>query len=167
MLHCKIIGVSGLPMELTIEVDDLSRPAIAELLSDHMREMWEVSNPESCHTLALDKLRTPEVTFWSVWSGDELVGCGAIKRLNDTHLELKSMRTKPQYQGKGVGAQLLRHIIAYAEDEGYTRISLETGSSSWFDRACNLYEKFGFTYCEPFGDYTLDPNSLFMTRTLP
>lgn len=77
------------------------------------------------------------------------------------------MRTKPQYQGKGVGAQLLRHIIAYAEDEGYTRISLETGSSSWFDRACNLYEKFGFTYCEPFGDYTLDPNSLFMTRTLP
>lgn len=92
MLHRKTIGVSGLPMELTIEVDDLSRPAIAELLSDHMREMWEVSNPESCHTLALDKLRAPEVTFWSVWSGDELVGCGAIKRLNDTHLELKSDR---------------------------------------------------------------------------
>lgn len=153
-------------MELKIEVDDLSRPEIAELVSEHLHEMGEVSPPESIHALNIDALRAPDVTFWSVWSGDELVGCGGIKRLNDSHVELKAMRTKPAHQGKGVGAQLLRHILAYAEDEGYSRISLETGSMPWFDRACSLYEKFGFSYCDPFEGYTLDPNSIFMTRNL-
>lgn len=152
---------------LTIEIDDLSRPDIALLLEEHLQEMAEHSPPQSRHALDLEGLKAPEITFWSVWDDAELVGCGAIKHLDDTHVELKSMRTKPAYQGKGVGAQLLRHILDYAEDEGYARISLETGSMPMFDRACALYEKFGFSYCDPFGSYSLDPNSLFMTRTLP
>lgn len=154
-------------MALTIELDDLSRPEVALLLEEHLQEMAENSPHQRQHALELEGLKADDITFWTVWDAAELVGCGAIKYLSDDHVELKSMRTKPAYQGKGVGALLLRHILDYAEDEGYTRISLETGSQPMFDRACALYEKFGFTYCDPFGQYSLDPNSLFMTRSLP
>ncbi|WTZ28405.1 GNAT family N-acetyltransferase [Microbispora sp. NBC_01389] len=107
----------------------------------------------------------PEVTFWSVMDGGAVVGCGAIKRLDEAHAELKSMRTSAARKRAGI-ASLLRHILAEAGRMGFTRLSLETGSEAHFLPARKLYEKFGFTYCEPFGDYHPDPLSVFMTRRL-
>lgn len=116
--------------------------------------------------LDLDGLRRPEVTFWSVLDGDALVGCGAIKKLDAGHAELKSMRTSSAHKRSGIASQLLEHILTEAKRMGLTRISLETGSAEFFQPARRLYRKFGFDYCEPFGDYRPDPNSVFMTRTL-
>src|SRR5437763_91612 len=115
-------------MPYMITVDDLSSPEVAELLAEHLSDMHEHSPPESVHALDLDELRRDDIRFWSIWSGHELVGCGALKELSPMHGEIKSMRTKPAFRGKGAGKAMLRHILEEARRRGYTRLSLETGS---------------------------------------
>jgi putative acetyltransferase len=151
---------------MRIVVDDLSGAEIARFLEEHVAEMLSVTPPESKHALDLDGLRRPEITFWSVRDGDALVGCGAIKRLDAGHAEVKSMRTAPTRQRSGIASMLLGHIIAEAGRMGFTRLSLETGAAEFYRPARKLYEKFGFDYCPPFADYRPDPYSVFMTRTL-
>ncbi|MEU1047175.1 GNAT family N-acetyltransferase [Streptomyces sp. NPDC005897] len=151
---------------MKIVVDDLSGPEIAGFLDEHVQQMRAITPRESEHALDLDELRKPEVTFWSVMDGDTVVGCGAIKRLDAGHAELKSMRTTPRRKRSGIASLLLGHINAEAKRMGFTRLSLETGAAEFFLPARKLYEKFGFVPCEPFADYQPDPNSTFMTRVL-
>jgi putative acetyltransferase len=149
-----------------VRLDDLSGPEIADLLADHLRDMHEHSPPESVHALDLDALRKPDITFWSIWSGDRLVGCGALKELDKNHGEIKSMRTYSEFRGQGAGKLMLRNIVDEARRRGYLRLSLETGSMDAFAPARRLYESHGFKFCGPFADYILDPNSMFMTIEL-
>jgi putative acetyltransferase len=149
-----------------IVVDDLSGPEIAEFLEEHVQEMRSITPLESKHALDLDGLRKPEITFWSMWDDDTLVGCAAIKRLDAGHAELKSMRTAPSRKRSGIASLLLEHAITEATHMGLARMSLETGASDFFHPARKLYEKHGFAYCEPFAAYRLDPYSVFMTRAL-
>jgi len=152
------------PADMLIQVDDLSGPEIRALLGEHLRNMHELSPPESVHALDLASLRKPEITFWTAWCGGELWGCGALKALDTAHGEVKSMRTAATRRRRGVGRAMLEHIIAVAHTRSYARLSLETGSMEAFAPARRLYESFGFTYCGPFADYAADPNSVFMSR---
>ncbi|GGX73618.1 GNAT family N-acetyltransferase [Saccharospirillum salsuginis] len=152
---------------MKIVLDNLEGPEVADLLQDHLDQMAIHSPPESRHALDLDGLKSPSVTFWSAWDGDNLMGCGALKELDARHGELKSMKTANAYLKRGVAKALLRHILAEAERRGYRRVSLETGSMAAFDPARRLYANFGFTDCDPFADYVEDPNSVFMTLELP
>lgn len=151
---------------MQIRVDDLAGPEIRALLAEHLRSMHQLSPPESVHALDLTGLLQPEITFWTAWSGRELLGCGALKELSSGHGEIKSMRTSAAHRRQGVGRAMLEHIIAEARRRSYRRLSLETGSMPAFEPARRLYESSGFTYCSPFADYTDDPNSVFLTRTL-
>jgi len=151
---------------LRIVVDDLSGSAIARFLDEHVRQMRSITPPESKYALDLDGLREPGITFWSVVDSDTVVGCGAIKRLDDDHAELKSMRTAPTCQRKGIGSRLLTHIIGEGRRMGFARLSLETGTADFFLPARKLYEKFGFGYCDPFADYQPGQHNIFMTRAL-
>jgi putative acetyltransferase len=116
--------------------------------------------------LDLDALRHPSMTVWAVWKGEELMGCGALKALDGTHGEVKSMRTAARFQRNGVATALMRHILREARARGYRRLSLETGTPDAFAPARALYERFGFEECGPFGDYAEDPYSVFMTLAL-
>jgi len=149
-----------------IELDDLSRPEIAELLKEHLASMFVYSPPESVHALPIEGLRSPDITFWSVWENGKLIGCGALKELDPQHGEIKSMRTASAHLRKGVARALVRHIIAEAKRRGYRRLSLETGSMAAFEPARQLYTACGFTYREPLGNYVNDRNSVFMTTEL-
>lgn len=151
---------------MEIKIDDLSGSEIAEFLTEHLRSLAEVSPPESCHALNLGELRRPEITFWSVWDGPKVVGCGALKHLDAAHGEVKSMRTAKTCLRQGVASLVLKAIIAEAKRRGYRRLSLETGSMEFFEPAHRLYGKFGFTPCPPFAGYVADPNSLFMSKEL-
>jgi putative acetyltransferase len=151
---------------MQIRVDDLCGPEVRVLLEEHLADMAQLSPPESVHALNLDALRTPEIAFWTVWSGNELLGCGALKELNPEHGEIKSMRTSNAHRRKGVARAMLNHIIEEARRRTYARLSLETGSVQAFAPAQSLYASFGFAYCSPFADYIEDPNSVFMTRAL-
>ena len=151
---------------MEIRIDDLRGTEIRALLEDHLAEMHRNSPPESVHALDLDALRKPAITFWTAWSGEDLMGCAALKELEATHGEVKSMRTAPAFRRQGVAKAMLTHIIREAEARRYHRLSLETGSMEAFLPARELYESFGFSHCPPFGDYALDPNSVFFTRVL-
>jgi putative acetyltransferase len=151
---------------LEIRIDDLSGSEIAALLREHLENMHELSPPESVHAMDIDRLRSPDVTFWSAWDGGELLGCGALKELDGQTGEVKSMRTLGAHRRKGVASKILDTIIDEAQRRGYDRLKLETGSEPAFAPAQALYERYGFSYCGPFGEYVEDPNSVFMTKEL-
>lgn len=151
---------------MDLRLDDLRHPAVIALLQEHLDWMHRISPPESVHALDLAALRRPDITFWTLWDGDALAGCGALRELAQGHGEVKSMRTAQTHLRRGVAARMLEHILAEARRRGYGRLSLETGSMAYFAPARALYARAGFSPCAPFGDYIDDPNSVFMTRTL-
>ena len=149
---------------MRIERDDLTRPKVHALLQEHLDNMFELSPAESVHALDLSKLRRPEIAFWTAWDGEVLLGCGALKDLGAGEGEVKSMRTPKALRRRGAGRALLDHILAEAAGRGYRRLWLETGAHPDFAPALALYRSAGFLECGPFGDYRLDPHSVFMTK---
>ena len=151
---------------MDIRIDDLSGPEVKKILTEHLEDMFATSPPECVFALDLDGLKKPNITFWTVWENNQLLGCGALKILDETHAEIKSMRTTSAARNKGIASNLLRHILDAAKQKGLNRISLETGSQDFFAPARKLYAKHDFIECGPFADYKLDPYSVFMTRNL-
>ncbi|GAF63345.1 putative acetyltransferase [Bacillus sp. TS-2] len=149
-----------------IKVDDLSSDEVAELIFDHIKSMRKHSPPESKHALDLEALKKPEITFWSAWEDQVIVGCGALQEIEPAHGEVKSMKTAPNHLRKGVAREMLQHIVDEATKRGYQRLSLETGSMEVFKPAVKLYENFGFSRCKPFSNYKEDANSIYMTKEL-
>jgi len=150
----------------SIDPGDLADERVIRLLTDHLTDMFATSPAESVHALDVSGLAVPDVTFWTIAEGDDLLGCVALKELDPTHGELKSMRTDAAARGRGLGARLLEHVLAESVRRGYLRVSLETGSQEFFRPARTLYAKYGFRECGHFAEYRLDPNSVFMTLEL-
>jgi putative acetyltransferase len=151
---------------MRIEVDDLSRPQVHALIEEHWANMYELSPPEQVFALNPNKLQADDITFWTVWEEEDLLGCGALKELTPTHGEIKSMRTPAAARGRGAGRAVLMHIIAVAHQRGYTRLSLETGTHAAFEPAHNLYRSKGFVVSAPFGSYLPNEHSVFMELRL-
>ena len=151
---------------MQITVDDLTDPAVVALLQDHLAQLRAESPPESTHALDLDGLRSPTVTLWAARDGAEVLGCGALAELGPGHGEVKSMRTAPAAQRRGVARAVLAEVIAEARRRGLSRLSLETGSTDFFAPARALYAAYGFSECGPFGGYRPDLHSNFMTLEL-
>jgi len=151
---------------MQIREDDLKGSQIQTLLRNHLADAHANSPPGSVYALDLTALQKPDITFWSVWDEDVLLGCGALKHLNARHGEIKSMRTTRHALKRGVGSMVLTHIIDQARGRGYGRLSLETGNNAAYEPARALYEKFGFETCGPFSDYKDGAFSVFMTLAL-
>ena len=151
---------------MKIVTGDLDDERVIALLDEHLQGMADHSPPESIHALDIEGLKGSAVSFWTIWDGDELAGCGALQELDPMHGEIKSMRTAAAHLRKGVAAAMLEHLINESRRRGYRRLSLETGSGEGFDAALAFYERHGFAYCGPFADYTDDPFSRFMTLEL-
>jgi putative acetyltransferase len=147
-----------------IKQDNLGDGEVIALLEEHLADMYATSPAESVHALDVNALKDPAITFYSCWQDGELLGCSALRELNKKHVELKSMRTATNARNLGVASSLMQHILTVVAERNYQQISLETGSMCFFKPARELYKKFGFDYCGPFGNYQLDANSRFMTR---
>jgi putative acetyltransferase len=151
---------------MRIAVDDLSHPKVHDLLREHLAGMHANSPPGQVFALDLSKLKVPEITFWTAWDNEDLLGCGAIKELSPTHGEIKSMRTASSHLRKGVGKEILKIILQEASSRDYAKVSLETGSTEAFLPAHALYEGAGFSRCGPFGDYEQNGFSVFMEKDI-
>ena len=145
---------------------DFADPAIVALLQYHLESARAETAEGSAHALDLSGLQSPDIDFWAAYEEDMLLGVGAMKRLSADEGEVKSMHTERTRRRSGAGSALLRHIIAEAKAGGLSRLSLETGSWTYFEPAHALYERHGFVRCAPFGTYKADPNSVFMTLAL-
>ena len=146
--------------------DDLSWPDVLALLQLHLVEMHSWSPPDTCHALTADRLRQDDVTFYSAWFEGQLASVGAMKELGDGKGELKSMRASPDFRGKGAGEAMLLHLLAEAKRREYCWLGLETGRPEPFRPAQRLYEKHGFTECEPFAEYAKNDFSICMSKVL-
>ena len=151
---------------MSITEGGLDDPGVLALLREHLQGMADHSPPESIHALDVEALGAPGITFWTMRDGNEVLGCIALKQLDERHGEIKSMRAASAHLRKGVGAALLEHLVAEARRRNYERLSLETGSGPGFEAAHALYRKFGFADCGPFADYREDPFSRFLTAVL-
>ncbi len=151
---------------LKIIAGGLDDPQVIRLLRVHLTNARAQTAPGSDHALDLSGLKSPEIRFWSAWDEDNLLAVGAMKRLSQSHGEVKSMHTAEGVRRRGVGSAMLEHIIDAARRSGITKLSLETGSWAYFRPAVALYKRHRFVECAPFGDYRPDPNSIFMTRDL-
>jgi putative acetyltransferase len=144
----------------------LDDPRVQALVALHQRLAREATAEGFAFALDLSGLRVPEIRFFSAWDDDMLLGVGALKRLVPDHGEVKSMHTAEAARRRGVGAVLLRHIIDQARAAGMARVSLETGTSAYFQAAVALYLAQGFVPCGPFGDYAASSENRFLTRQL-
>jgi putative acetyltransferase len=149
-------------MELDIREDDLAGPEIRELLREHLADMRAITPEGSVHAFDLDRLRGPDVTFWSARDGGRVIGCAALRHLDATSGEIKSMRTDAAWKRRGVASALLRHLLQVARGRGYEQVFLETGATEAFAAARALYARHGFEATGPFSDYRNDPHSHFM-----
>ena len=151
---------------ILIRVDDLTHPGTVALVNSHLADMHAQTPPESVHALGIDALQDPDITVWSAWNGSEVVGVVALRRMDGTAGEIKSMRVADAHRGTGIGRALLEHVILEARHARCTHLYLETGSGPEFLPARSLYLSEGFTECGSFGDYRPDPLSTFMVRAL-
>lgn len=149
-----------------IDAGGLDDPRVVALLRFHVGTAHAQTAPGSAHALDVAGLQSPDVSFWSAWEDDRLLGFGALKQLAGDHGEVKSMHTVQSARRRGVGTAILRHIIGAARERGLSRLSLETGSWDYFRPAVAFYRRHGFIECPPFADYRPDRNSVFMTLDL-
>lgn len=151
---------------MDIKIDNLTAPDVRELVQTHHAEMAANENAIISNTLDLDSLQSEDITFFSVREGETLTGCGAVRELDESHGEIKSMHTARRFRRCGVSAALLFHMINLAQERGYKRLSLETHPGDDYKPARKLYERFGFEYSDSFGDYDPHEYSVFMTRAV-
>ena len=141
-------------------------PKVNELLNKHFIELRSVSPKGSTHVLDIPGLKIPSIKFWSLWENNNLVGCGALKFLEDNHGEFKSIRISDKYRNKGLGKKIIDYLIEEAIKLNIKKISVETGTGNFFEPARKLFKKCGFKPCDPFAHYKEDPNSCYFTIDL-
>ena len=141
--------------------NNFDHPEVNSLLTKHFIELRSVSPEGSTHVLDIPGLKISSIKFWSLWDNDQLIGCGALKFLSETHGEFKSIRVADKYRKKGMGEKIISHLIAEAKKIGIKKLSIETGAGEFFLPARKLFMKFGFKSCKPFAHYKEDPNSCY------
>jgi putative acetyltransferase len=158
--------LAGEAAMIKIIQDDFSDARVLALLQIHLTNARTQTAPGSAHALDFTELQSSDISLWTIWDDDTLLGMGALKRLSPDHGEVKSMHTAQFMRGRGVGTAMLRHITCVARASGMSRLSLETGSWEYFRPAREFYRSHGFVECAPFAGYVLDPNSVFMSLDL-
>ena len=145
---------------------NFDNPEVHELLTNHFIELRAASPEGSAHVLDIHGLKVPSIKFWSLWEKDKLVGCGALKFLDDVHGEFKSIRVHNNFRNKGIGIKVIEHLIHEAKKLNIKRLSIETGAGKFFEPARKLFKKCNFEPCKPFAHYKEDVNSIYLTKQI-
>lgn len=153
-------------MSIIVRQDDISSVEVHSLIAEHLSCMHSNSPPGHVHALAIENLRAPSVTFWTAWADGLLCGCGALKELDPRTGEVKSMRTRPAFLRRGVGQAVLDEIVRTACQRRYARLLLETGTGQPFEPAHALYQRNGFEWSAPFGEYVATDFNVFMAKAI-
>ena len=139
---------------------------VNELLKKHFIELRTASPEGSAHVLDIPGLKVPSIKFWSLWKNEKLIGCGALKFLDNDHGEFKSIRVHNNFRKKGYGIKVINHLIYEAQKLNIKKLSIETGAGDFFIPARKLFDKCGFEICEPFAHYRKDINSIYLTKII-
>ena len=153
-------------MKPVITIEESLGEELAQLLQAHWLFCTSTTPNEHVYALDASRLFTPDITVFGARVNGELVGVGALRKLDQVHAELKSMHTLAKSRGLGIGKAMVDHIEQFAKEQGVKRISLETGATEPFKPARQLYESLGYQDCEAFGDYVLSEDNTCMTKLI-
>jgi len=145
---------------------NFDNPKVHELLSKHFIELRAASPEGSAHVLDIPGLKVSSIKFWSLWQDENLIGCGALKFLDEDHGEFKSIRIHDNFRNKGYGVNVINHLIDEAKKQKIKKLSIETGSGDFFLPARKLFKKCKFKECRPFAHYKEDVNSVYLTKII-
>src|SRR5690606_21251925 len=151
---------------MIVSIDAPGRDDVRALLEEHLTDMRALCSAENARALDLDSLLQQDVTFWTVRENGVLLACGALRELDSSHGQIKSLRTSLEQRRRGAGRIMLAHLIGEARARRYERVSLEAGTAAEFDPALHLYDSAGFRPCAAFGPYEESDDSRFMTLRL-
>jgi putative acetyltransferase len=102
-------------------------------------------------------------TFLVLIDDGRVVGCGAIRRLNDDICELKRMWFLKDYRGRGWGTKMAQMLLDFAMITGYLKVRLDTTDEQKQAQALKLYQRLGFYFIERYND---GPCTVFMEKML-
>lgn len=120
---------------------------------------------ESNHFEPADGLRPPHGSFYGVWVGERLVGCGGVKLVEaGGYGEIKRLFVLDSERGRGIARLLMARLEADLAGRGLGLARLETGIRQ--PEALALYRRLGYAERGPFGGYALDPLSVFFEKRL-
>ena len=153
-------------MGIVIKTEKSLTDDLAQILQAHWLFCTSSTPIEHVYALDASKLFSPDITVFSARIDGEIVGVGAIRKLDAHHAELKSMHTLAKSRGSGVGKAMVAHIEDFAKRSGIERICLETGTNETFRPARELYNSLGYESCEAFGDYVLSEDNTCMTKLI-
>lgn len=153
-------------MEIVIRTEKSLTDELAQVLQAHWLFCTSSTLIEHVYALNASKLFSPDITVFGARINGELIGVGAMRKLDVVHAELKSMHTLAKSRGLGVGKAIVAHIEDFARSSGIERISLETGTNEAFKPARELYKTLGYKSCEAFGDYVLSEDNMCMTKLI-
>ena len=145
---------------------NFEHPEVNELLTKHFIELRAASPQGSAHVLDIPGLKVSSIKFWSLWEDEKLLGCGALKFLDQTHGEFKSIRIHDNFRNKGNGIKVIKHLFGEAKKLDIKRISIETGAGQFFKPAKKLFKRCNFKPCKPFAHYKEDINSIYLTKLI-
>jgi len=145
---------------------NFNHPEVNELLTKHFVELRAASPEGSAHVLDIPGLKVPSIKFWSLWENNKLMGCGALKFLDNDHGEFKSIRVHDHFRNKGFGIKIIKHLIEEAKKLKIKRLSIETGAGKYFNPARKLFKSCNFEPCAPFAHYKEDVNSIYLTKLI-
>ena len=145
---------------------NFDNPQVHELLSKHFVELRAASPEGSAHVLDIPGLKVSSIKFWSLWQDENLIGCGALKFLDESHGEFKSIRIHDNFRNKGYGINVINHLINEAKKLNIKKLSIETGAGDFFLPARKLFKKCKFEECQPFAHYKEDVNSVYLTKII-
>ena len=145
---------------------NFSQHEVNELLTKHFIELRAASPQGSTHVLDIPGLKVSSIKFWSLWENEKLLGCGALKFLNEKHGEFKSIRIHDNFRNKDNGIKVIKHLLGEAKKLDIKRISIETGAGQFFEPAKKLFKRCDFEPCKPFAHYKEDINSIYLTKLI-
>ena len=151
-------------MPITIAEESPLQPEISALIAELNATLLALTPAEFCHHMTVEQMAGPETTVFIARRDGEVVGCGALRRIDATSGEVKRMFVRPALQGAGLGGRILSAIEEKALAEGINTLMLETGHN--FHAAFRVYERAGFERRGAFGDYSESPFTVFYGKQL-
>ncbi|HTJ99386.1 MAG TPA: GNAT family N-acetyltransferase [Bordetella sp.] len=148
----------------TIALESPRQGDVLALLAQADAYLHGLYPPESNHILDVGALEQAGIDFFVARRAGAALGCCALVPAFDGSAEIKRMFVAPEARGIKLGRRLLERLEDQARERGIATLRLETGI--YQPEALGLYRTSGYQDIPPFGDYLLDPLSVFMEKTL-
>ena len=153
-------------MELTVADEPFDSADARRLIAALDAHLSELYPPEQRlgPNLRPEHLAPGHGTFLVARADELAIGCGALRRLDETTAEVKRMYVEPEQRGHGVAKQILNRLEAAAIELGAQRLVLETGIHQ--TEAIGLYRQAGFIAIDCFGEYAGSPTSICFEKRI-